>query len=153
MTNLPQNSHIIAEALDHLLADIELYGKNIKSLKWTPGLRHFPQLQGMLDPLYQATNVGTEMLASRMIDLGARPLPGDSIATQHLSAALPVESFAEATWQVIEDSQLLLQAIRETFDIAAEYDDQPTMRILMQAAHYVQNTIWSFSALRSAQLN
>ncbi|MEZ4685074.1 MAG: hypothetical protein R3B47_03145 [Bacteroidia bacterium] len=153
MNNLPQHSHIIAEALDHLLSDVELYGKNIQSLKWTPGLRHYPKLQAMLDPLFQATTVGTEMLASRMIDLGARPLPGEVPATNRLNMAFPAESFSEATLQVIEDSQMLLQTIRETFAIAAEYDDQPTMRMLMQSAHYVQNTIWSFSALRSAQLN
>jgi DNA-binding ferritin-like protein len=98
MTNLPQHSHIIAEALDHLLADVELYGKNIKSLKWTPGLRHFPKLQGMLEPLYQAANVGTEMLASRMIDLGAQPFPGESISTQRISSAMPADHELKVTF-------------------------------------------------------
>jgi DNA-binding ferritin-like protein len=153
MNNLPQHSQVIAEALDHLLSDVESYSINIKGLKWTPGLRHFPKLQQMLEPLHQATQMGTEMLANRMIDLGAQPLPSDTMLSQRTDKAMPVQSFAEATWQVIEDSQVLLQSIRETFDVAATYDDQPTMRIFMQAAHYIQNTIWSFSALRSAQLN
>ena len=154
MNQLPQHAPIIAEALDHLLADVEMYGKNVKNLKWTPGLRHFPHLKTLLEPLQQATGVGSEMLAGRMIDLGGHPQDGPgSLVASHLTMALPSESFSDATRQVIHDSELLLEAIRSTFDIAAEYDDKPTMQILMQAAHYVQNTIWTFSALRSSQLN
>lgn len=154
MNNLPQHSQIVAEALDHLITDVELFEKNIKSLKWTPGLRHFPKLQNMLDPLHQATSMGTEMLAGRMMDLGVKPqVSSEALYASHITSAMPADSFADATRQVIHDSELLLEAIRDTFDVAAEYDDQPTMRLLMQSAHYIQNTIWTFSALRSAQLN
>ncbi|MFK7971857.1 MAG: ferritin-like domain-containing protein [Bacteroidia bacterium] len=144
----------MAEAIDYLLADVEMYGNNVKSLKWTPGLQHFPQLQAVLSPLQDATHVGSEMLASRMIDLGGHPQPASqAVMASHLTSAAPISSFSDATRQVIHDSQLLLEAIRDTFEVATDYDDKPTMQLLMQAAHYIQNTIWTFTALRSAQMN
>ena len=154
MNLLPNNAPIVVEALDGLLNEVHVYGQNVQQLNWTPELRHFQKLHLMLEPLHEASNMGTEMLASRMIDLGGHPNPqSQAIMARYVSPAMPVHTFSDATRQVLHDSQQLLEAIRETFEVATEYNDQATIQLLVQAAHYIQHTIWTFGALRSAILN
>lgn len=149
----PEQAQAIAAALDLLLIDIHAYQQEVRTLQWTPSLRLFPSLYGILSPLVHATEMGSQRIASRIMDLGVLPTVPHAQLTQGQVDTTRIDTFEAATRKVIHESQQLLLSIKDTFAVAADYHDQPTMEMLSQAAQYLHNTIWAFSTVRSMRLN
>ncbi|GAB4416427.1 MAG: hypothetical protein OHK0039_25740 [Bacteroidia bacterium] len=151
-------SQAIAEKLDALLADFQQFHGNLRKLHWNPRLRPFLDLGQKTAFLHDLTQANTNQLAEHILQMGYTPrvgleLPGTGLAHTRLTQVQAVSSFEGAVFTVIRNSQELLQIIREVFLLAADYQDQQTMRLMTALARQLTLTVQVFASVRMAQLN
>ena len=151
----PQGAEELAQHLDQLLADYQVYHEQIKDLKWNQRLRPYFRFNRSLGILYRTTDHTTDVIADQIMSLGFEPSHGPSqyLMKSRLSRVEDVEDFDEAIKALTQRSKELLFTVKEVFDKAAELEEEETLNLMSQLAQQVGMNIWYFSQLRMATLN
>ncbi|MEO0896539.1 MAG: hypothetical protein AAFY71_09090 [Bacteroidota bacterium] len=154
----PEQRDELAERLDELLQNYEVYHNNVRRIHWDKGLHPFLDMNGKVDFLHKVSSNTQDELAEQVLDLGKTPSIG-TITPNYLPSKLwiPsvefVEGFDHAIQLLVSTSRTLLDEVKDIFYLAAEYEENSTMDLMNKLAQQLSMTAVVFSSVRLATLN
>ncbi|MCB0846207.1 MAG: hypothetical protein KDE26_23310, partial [Bacteroidetes bacterium] len=111
----PEGADEVGKSLNVLLANYQLYQKNLMKMLWSRRLKGFLDLHQKINRIYQLSHFNIHQIAEKVMALGEEP----SVHVQ--STLLPaivkiqtlqkVEHFEEAVYQVIHMTNQLLEEV------------------------------------------
>lgn len=151
----PDESWELAQQLDRLSSEVQIFQQNLTKMGWTRELRPYLTFQQRIKALKAASIQATHMLAERILELGHEPslISGNYIIKSDLQILPSIENFDHALLTIVDDSQKLMDIVKEVFEIAAEYHEEQTMAFMSQVAKQLALTIHFFMQMRSAHMN
>ena len=151
----PQGAQDLAEILDKLLLDVQVYHQNIRALSWDQGLKPFLELSSSLGQLDQMVHAGENLLADQILSLGHTPTRQSHtlLAPTRIQPIEEVMGYDHAILTLVSGSKQLLRTIREVFDKAVDLEEAHTMNLMSQIAKQVSWNVSFFTQMRLAQWN
>lgn len=154
----PESADLLANKLDGLLADYQVYHQNIRKIYWEPRLRPFLDFTEKMDHLNEYTHHSKHDIAEQIVMLGKAPTATSVDATTALirnkvRTLDRVGGFEKSIWAVIKGAQELLTSVKEVLVVAADLQEPHTIHLMQRLATQLRIAISIFSSVRAAQLN
>jgi starvation-inducible DNA-binding protein len=153
----PEQQDALIQELDQLLAEYQTYQSNVRRIHWNPQLRPYLDFSNKIARLYQVTEANRHLIADTMIRMGAAPsepvLAGVLPVKRQVTQVMEIPAFEQAIGVILHTSRQMLELVRETFVLAAQYQHQPTMQLMNHLAQQLVFTIGVFSSERLAAFN
>lgn len=138
----------LAEDLNQLLANFQLYYQNLRGIHWNIKGRGFFDLHVKFEELYTDANLKVDVIAERILTLGATPLHTFEDYTK--AAKVPVGkniSKDEKAVQLIVDSlSELLKIERGILETSDEANDEGTNSMMSDFITEQEKTVWMMKA-------
>ena len=128
-----QQAEELAEHLDHLLADFQVYQKNIRKLLWNQQLRPYLKFNQSVAGLHESVRLSGDVIADQIMTLGETPsLEPNTLPAQTRVSMVVAEitDFETAVYAIVNSSHELLGAVKEVFELAASYKEEYTMALM-----------------------
>jgi len=154
----PEQRDELADRLDELLQNYEVYHNNVRRIHWEKSLHPFLDLNGKVDFLHKVSSSTQDDIAEQVLDLGKSPSIGTSTPS-YLPSKLwiptveMVDGFDHAIHVLVSTSRTLLDEVKDIFYLAAEYEENSTMDLMNKLAQQLSMTAIVFSSVRLATLN
>lgn len=153
----PNGKEQVAEKLEALLADLQVYEKNIHRLMWAKPLRPYFDLGEKVDRLYHITHENTLRIGEQLLAMGRAPEPGEQIPPAlikpQVHSVAAVRQYDDAISTILNGSRQLLKTVRTTFFTAAHYEEKQTMEMMARLAFKLSFAIRVFTHERMAHMN
>ncbi|OMP32789.1 MULTISPECIES: Dps family protein [Mangrovimonas] len=138
----------IAEDLNVLLANFQIYYQNLRGIHWNIKGKRFFDLHVKFEELYTDANVKVDEIAERILTLGATPLHTFEDYTK--SAKVPVgkniSQDEKAVRLIVDSLKELLQIEREILEAAGEASDEGTNSMMSDFITEQEKTVWMMKA-------
>ena len=138
----------LANDLNQLLANFQLYYQNLRGIHWNIKGRAFFDLHVKFEELYTDANLKVDEIAERILTLGATPLHtfddytkaakvpvGKNISKDDKAVALIVDSLSE-----------LLKLERSILNASADANDEGTNSMMSDFITEQEKTVWMMKA-------
>lgn len=154
----PESAQELAEKLDGLLADYQLYHQNVRKIYWEPRLRPFLDFTEKMDRLNEYTHHSKQDIAEQIVMLGQAPTSTavdstTALIRNRITTLEKVSGFEQSIWTIIKGARELLVSVKEVFVLAADLQEEHTMELMQRLAAQLSIAIGIFSSVRAAQLN
>ncbi len=138
----------LANDLNELLANFQLYYQNLRGIHWNIKGRAFFDLHVKFEELYTDANIKVDEIAERILTLGATPLHTFEDYTK--AAKVPVGkniSKDDNAVQLIVDSLTeLLKMERSILETASDANDEGTNSMMSDFITEQEKTVWMMKA-------
>jgi len=138
----------LADDLNQLLANFQLYYQNLRGIHWNIKGRAFFDLHVKFEELYTDANLKVDEIAERILTLGATPLHTFEDYTK--AAKVPVGqniSKDEIAVQLIVDSLTgLLKIERSILETSDDANDEGTNSMMSGFITEQEKTVWMMKA-------
>lgn len=138
----------IANDLNQLLANFQLYYQNLRGIHWNIKGKRFFDLHVKFEELYNDANIKVDEIAERILTLGVTPLHTYEDYTK--AARVPVGkniSEDEKAVQLIVDSlSELLKLERDILEASGEVNDEGTNSMMSDFITEQEKTVWMMKA-------
>ncbi len=138
----------LADDLNQLLANFQLYYQNLRGIHWNIKGRAFFDLHVKFEELYTDANLKVDEIAERILTLGATPLHTFEDYTK--AAKVPVGkniSKDEKAVQLIVDSLTeLLKIERSILETSDDANDEGTNSMMSGFITEQEKTVWMMKA-------
>lgn len=138
----------IANELNQLLANFQLYYQNLRGIHWNIQGRTFFNLHEKFEELYTDANTKVDEIAERILTLGETPLHTFEDYTK--AAKVPVGkniSIDEKAVNLIVDSLTeLLKIERSILEAAGDANDEGTNSMMSDFITEQEKTVWMMKA-------
>ncbi len=138
----------LANDLNELLANFQLYYQNLRGIHWNIKGRAFFDLHVKFEELYTDANIKVDEIAERILTLGATPLHTFEDYTK--AAKVPVGkniSKDENAVQLIVDSLTeLLKMERSILETSGDANDEGTNSMMSDFITEQEKTVWMMKA-------
>lgn len=143
-----QASSDLADKLNELLANYQLFYMNARGFHWNIKGEKFFELHIKFEELYNDSLVKIDEIAERILTLGFTPLHTyrDYTALSKIKAAKNVSSGNEAIQEILNGYEVLLPLERELLDMSGESDDEGTNALMSDYIREQEKLIWMYSA-------
>ena len=143
-----EKTKVLANDLNILLANFQLYYQNLRGIHWNIKGRGFFDLHVKFEELYTDANLKVDEIAERILTLGATPLHTFEDYTK--AAKVPVGkniSKDEKAVELIVDSLTeLLKIERGILEASGEANDEGTNSIMSDFITEQEKTVWMMKA-------
>lgn len=138
----------LSNDLNQLLANYQIYYQNLRGLHWNIKGKNFFQLHEKFEELYDDSQVKIDMIAERILTLGATPLHtfDDYIELSTVSAGKNISKDVEAVNLVVSSLKELIKVERNILDKSAEADDEGTNAMMSDFISEQEKTVWMFKS-------
>ena len=134
----------IAEKLNQLLADYQIYYQNLRGLHWNVKGNMFFMLHGKYEEYYDEASEVIDEIAERILMVGGQPLHtfGDYLKTAKLSEVSNVFDGKEGVRIVLDNNKYLLGQFNELLELAGESGDEGTAALMSEWIAAAEKRIW-----------
>src|SRR6056297_2870413 len=134
----------LAESLNKLLADYQVFYQNLRGLHWNVKGAQFFMLHEKYEELYDEAAEVIDEIAERILMIGGKPLHtfGDYTKTAGLKEVADVSDGKEGVQVVLDNSRYLLKRFYEILEIAGE--DEGTVTMMSDLIGATEKRIWMF---------
>lgn len=143
-----QKSQQVAESLNQLLANFQVYYQNLRGFHWNVKGNRFFVLHAKFEELYNDAVEKVDELAERILTLGHTPL--HSYAAYARAASLKaVENVSDGDaclQAVLNDLAVLIKQEREIIALASEAGDDGTQDLLTPYISQQEKLVWMLCA-------
>jgi len=143
-----EKSKELAEKLNKLLANFQVYYQNLRGFHWNIKGEHFFELHSKFEELYTDAQQKIDDIAERILTLGH--VPQHTFIEYLESASIKVTSNVtdgrdgmDATLDAIRE---LLYNERDALKIADELEDEGTTALLSELINQQEKTVWMIAA-------
>ena len=146
---LPQEqATILANSLNNLLANFQIYYQNLRGLHWNIKGRRFFELHVKFEELYTDAQLKIDMIAERILTLGETPFHTfeSYLSKNTLPIGENVFEDEDAVKLILQCLQRLLILERQTIKLASEIDDEGTTTLVSDLISEQEKNIWMFHA-------
>ena len=142
------NASQLAEKLNHLLANYQVFYMNVRGYHWNVRGIEFFQLHEKFEELYTDLLVKVDEVAERILTLGHQPVHAysDYMTLSSIQEDKNVSDGQTCVKGVLTGYQTLIELQREVLALASDADDEGTAA---QAGDYIreqEKTVWMLGA-------
>lgn len=138
----------LAEQLNELLANYQVFYMNLRGLHWNIRGDKFFELHAKFEELYTDALVKIDEIAERILTLGVTPLHSytDYLAYSEVKEVRNVSDANGAVSSVLEGYRVLLAKERELLKASAEVDDEGTNALMSDYIREQEKSVWMYSS-------
>ncbi|WP_460219514.1 Dps family protein [Psychroserpens sp. MEBiC05023] len=138
----------IAEDLNHLLANFQVYYQNLRGIHWNIKGKRFFDLHAKFEELYTDTNMKVDEIAERILTLGETPLHtfGDYIKAAKVPVGQNVSIDEQAVRLIVNSLTELLSIERQILNASGEANDEGTNSMMSDFITEQEKTVWMMKA-------
>ncbi len=143
-----KEAEVIAAELNILLANFQVYYQNLRGIHWNIRGKRFFQLHVKFEELYNDAQQKIDMVAERVLTLGATPLHTfeDYVANNKLRVGKNISKDTEAVNLIIESLADLLKIERVILEESANINDEGTNSMMSDFIKEQEKTVWMMKA-------
>lgn len=138
----------LADELNVLLSNYEIYYQSVRGLHWNIKGKNFFELHVKFEELYNDAQVKIDDIAERILTLGFTPLHTfeDYIKNAKVEVGRDISEATPAVNLIVDSLKALVVLEREILDTAEELNDEGTMTLLTDFITEQEKTIWMFNS-------
>jgi len=138
----------VAEPLNKLLADYQMYYQNLRNFHWNISGGYFFELHNKFEELYIDARDKIDMVAERILAIRQKPL---SMFTEYLLESdieepNAINSDVEMVMVILQNHTQLLKSLRTATDLASEVGDEGTVDMLGGFIGFIEKESWMMDA-------
>ncbi len=143
-----KEAEVIAAELNILLANFQVYYQNLRGIHWNIRGKRFFQLHVKFEELYNDAQQKIDMIAERVLTLGATPLHTfeDYVANNKLRVGKNISKDTEAVNLIIDSLADLLKIERVILEESANINDEGTNSMMSDFIKEQEKTVWMMKA-------
>lgn len=147
----PSKAEDLAQDLNQLLADYQIYYQNLRGFHWNVKGEQFFELHEKFEELYNDALVKIDEIAERVLTLGATPLHSFSayIEKADIQEARGVEQGKACVEVVLNNLGALVRLERQILDKSGEANDEGTNALMSDYIREQEKLVWMLSAYLS----
>jgi|SRR5690606_23072241 len=144
----PADTGMLAEGLNDLLANYQVFYMNVRGFHWNIRGDKFFELHAKFEELYDDALNKIDEIAERVLTLGHTPLHGysDYLREAEIGEHAGVSDATTAVTHVVEDFRVLLARERELLKLSAEMEDEGTNSLMSDYIREQEKLVWMYSA-------
>lgn len=146
---LPQKeSKKLAEELNILLSNFQVYYQNLRGLHWNIRGRRFFDLHLKFEELYNDAQLKIDLIAERVLTLEGVPFHtfSDYIANNKLPIGKNIHNDEKSIELIVSCLSELLKIERQLLAMSAEIDDEGTNSMMSDFISEQEKTVWMMKA-------
>ena len=146
---LPQKeSEVIANELNILLSNFQIYYQNLRGLHWNIRGKRFFDLHLKFEELYNDTQLKIDLVAERILTLGNTPLHTfeDYLKYNKIAIGRSISNDEEAIVLVLQSVSELLKLERVILSLSAAIHDEGTVSMMSDFIVDQEKLIWMLNA-------
>jgi len=138
----------IAEDLNKLLANFQLYYQNLRGIHWNIKGENFFDLHVKFEELYTDANVKVDEIAERILTLGETPLHtfDDYTKAAKVPVGKNVSKDDKAVELIVDSLSQLLKIERSILEKSGEASDEGTNAMMSDFITEQEKTLWMMNA-------
>ncbi|HET8815871.1 MAG TPA: Dps family protein [Pseudidiomarina sp.] len=142
------NAEQLAERLNELLANYQIFYMNVRGFHWNVKGRDFFELHVKFEETYNDLLLKIDEIAERILTLGQRPLHAYStyIKSSTIQETKDVHDGQACVREVLESYKTTIRLQREILDLANQSDDEGTSALMSDYIKEQEKTAWMLNA-------
>jgi len=138
----------LAEDLNQLLANFQLYYQNLRGIHWNIKGRMFFDLHVKFEELYTDANLKVDLIAERILTLGVTPLHtfDDYIKAAKVPVGKNVSKDEKAVELIVDSLAELLKIERKILEASDKASDEGTNAMMSDFITEQEKTVWMMKA-------
>ncbi|MFL9843752.1 Dps family protein [Flavobacterium rhizosphaerae] len=143
-----KETELIAAELNILLSNFQVYYQNLRGIHWNIRGKRFFDLHVKFEELYNDAQLKIDMVAERILTLGAVPLHtfDDYVTNNKLTVGKNVSKDTEAVGLIMESLSGLLKIERVILEESAKIEDEGTNSMMSDFIKEQEKTMWMMKA-------
>jgi len=143
-----EESIILAEKLNLLLADYMMFYQNTRGLHWNIKGEKFFELHLKFEELYTNLLLKVDEVAERVLTLGSTPLHtfDDYKNTAKIKSIKNVSEAKQGVQSILESFEIIIVKQREILNIAANVGDEGTNAMMSDYIREQEKLVWMYSS-------
>ncbi|MBO6880458.1 Dps family protein [Winogradskyella sp.] len=138
----------LADELNQLLANFQLYYQNLRGIHWNIKGRAFFDLHVKFEELYTDANLKVDEIAERILTLGATPLHtfDDYTKAAKVPVGKNISQDNKAVELIVDSLTELLKIERSILESSDEANDEGTNAMMSDFITEQEKTVWMMKA-------
>ncbi len=143
-----QEAQVVAEELNVLLSNFQVYYQNLRGLHWNIRGKRFFDLHIKFEELYNDSQIKIDLIAERVLTLDAIPLHTfeDYIKNNQLEIGKSIHNDEKAIELIVSSLGQLLAIERVILKKSADIEDEGTNSMMSDFIAEQEKTIWMLKA-------
>ena len=143
-----KKTKFLAEDLNTLLANFQLYYQNLRGIHWNIKGRAFFDLHVKFEELYNDANIKVDEIAERILTLGETPLHTFDDYTNYgkVPVGKNVSEDSKAVKLIVDSLTELLKIERDILNKSGEAGDEGTNAMMSGFISEQEKTVWMMKA-------
>jgi len=144
----PTKSKKLADKLNILLANFQLFYMNTRGFHWNIAGEKFFELHLKFEELYNDAVIKIDEIAERVLTLGHTPLHSYSsyLKVSGIKEATNISDGKKALKNLLTSFQTLLILEREILELSGKADDEGTNALMSDYIREQEKLVWMFTA-------
>lgn len=141
-------SQLLAEKLNRLLANYQIFYMNVRGYHWNIQGRQFFELHVKFEEEYNDLILKVDELAERILTLGHRPLHAfsDYIAQSSIKEHKQATDGKVCVEGLLAGYKQIIEMQRELLSVASDAGDEGTAALMSDYISQQEKTVWMLSA-------
>jgi starvation-inducible DNA-binding protein len=138
----------LAEQLNQLLANYQLFYINARGFHWNITGDKFFELHAKFEELYNDLLLKVDEVAERILTLGYTPLHtfSDYITTSTIKESKNISDGRKAIQTILDSFSNLISLEREILELSSEAGDEGTNALMSDYIREQEKLVWMYSA-------
>ncbi|HOM63248.1 MAG TPA: DNA starvation/stationary phase protection protein [Dysgonamonadaceae bacterium] len=138
----------VAEELQTLLADFQVFYTNMRGFHWNVKGRGFYQLHELFEKMYDDAAEKIDEIAERILMLGEVPAHNFShyLKASQIKESGVVSDPDEIVKLILESLKILISQERKVLDLAAEGSDEVTVAMISDFLTEQEKSVWMLTS-------
>ena len=138
----------MAEELQTLLADFQVFYTNMRGFHWNVKGRGFYQLHELFEKMYDDAAEKIDEIAERILMLGEVPAHNFShyLKASQIKESGVVSNPDEIVKLILESLKILISQERKVLDLAAEGSDEVTVAMISDFLTEQEKSVWMLTS-------
>lgn len=143
-----QNTKTIANDLNGLLANFQIYYQNLRGIHWNIKGKTFFDLHAKFEELYTDANMKVDEIAERILTLGGTPLHtfDDYTKAAKVPVGKNISQDEKAVRLIVDSLTELLKIERQILETSDEANDEGTNAMMSDFITQQEKTVWMMKA-------
>lgn len=141
-------SETLANELNTLLANYQLYYQNTRGLHWNIKGKHFFELHVKFEEIYTDAQEKIDLIAERILTLNFTPLHAfsDYLKNASLKEGKNISDAKQAVELIVDSLKTIIVLERNILKTAEQLNDEGTTTLLTDFITQQEKEIWMYSA-------
>ncbi|WP_298898915.1 Dps family protein [uncultured Psychroserpens sp.] len=141
-------TRLIAEDLNHLLANFQIYYQNLRGIHWNIRGKRFFDLHIKFEELYTDANIKVDEIAERILTLGVTPLHTfeDYTKAAKVPVGKDISEDEKAVKLIVASLTELLKIERQILESSGNANDEGTNSMISDFITEQEKTVWMMKA-------